>query len=29
VKAAFEKWLLPSNFDDKGRQRSTLAGLRA
>ncbi len=29
VKAAFEKWLLPSNFDDKGKQRSTLADLRA
>jgi len=29
VKAAFEEWLSPLNFDDKGRQRSTLADLRA
>ena len=28
VKAAFAKWLLPSNFDNEGRQRSALAALR-
>lgn len=28
VKAAFEAWLDPANFDAEGRQRRTLAGLR-
>jgi len=27
-KAAFEKWLHPSNFDDQGMQKSSLASLR-
>jgi len=29
VKTAFEEWLSPSNFDGEGRQRRTLADLRA
>lgn len=29
VRAAFERWLDPSNFDDQGRQRQSLAALRA
>jgi len=29
VRAAFERWLMPSNFDDEGRQRNTLAASRA
>ncbi len=29
VKTAFEQWLSPSNFDGEGRQRRTLADLRA
>jgi len=29
VRAAFERWLVPSNFDDEGRQRNTLAASRA
>jgi RimJ/RimL family protein N-acetyltransferase len=28
-KAAFERWLAPENFDSKGRQRVSLAGLNA
>lgn len=28
VRAAFEAWLAPSNFDSAGRQRRSLAGLR-
>jgi len=29
VRAAFEKWLAPENFDAKGRQRASLADLRS
>ncbi|MDB5058905.1 MAG: secA [Chloroflexi bacterium] len=29
IKAAFERWLAPENFDGAGRQRQTLAGIRA
>ncbi len=29
IKAAFECWLAPENFDDAGRQRQTLAAVRA
>ncbi len=29
VKTAFEEWLSPFNFDGEGRQRRTLADLRA
>jgi hypothetical protein len=25
VKAAFDRWLDPANFDEQGRQRSSLA----
>jgi RimJ/RimL family protein N-acetyltransferase len=28
-KAAFERWLDPANFDDRGQQRTSLAALRA
>jgi RimJ/RimL family protein N-acetyltransferase len=29
VRAAFEQWLAPDNFDESGRQRSSLGDLRA
>jgi RimJ/RimL family protein N-acetyltransferase len=29
VRAGFERWLAPANFDDRGGQRATLEALRA
>jgi RimJ/RimL family protein N-acetyltransferase len=29
IRAAFERWLAPENFDEAGRQRQTLAAIRA
>ena len=28
LKAAFERWLDPANFDDEGRQKASLASFR-
>jgi len=29
IRAAFEGWLAPENFDERGRQRSRLSDLRS